>query len=582
VPRRGTILAALMQRFADEIRAALARHTGLEAAELKLEYPRDAALGDLAFPCFPLARTLRKAPPAIAAELAGKLAGEVPAVAPEAAGPYVNFRIERAALAAEVLGAIEAAGERYGGSDEGAGRTVVIDFSSPNIAKPMHVGHLRSTILGAALERIHRALGYRTVGINHIGDWGSQFGGLVVAIRRWRAEVDLERDPVRGLLELYQRSKAAAESDEGFRDEARAAWRELESGAEGEVRELWRWVTEVSLAAFERTYARLGIRHDLVRGESYYEPLLEGTVARIEGTGVTEVSQGALIVGLASVDKGLKETPCLLRQTDGTTLYATRDLAALFQRWEEFSFERCLYVVGSEQKLHFRQLKAVLARMGLEWEPRVEHVDFGLLLGPGRVKLASRKGTVLILDELIDEVVEEARRIVAEKNPALSAARQGQVAEEVGIGAIVFNDLKRERIKDVVFDKADILSFEGETGPYLQYTHARLASILRKAQGEAGAGAEPDLARLEEAGAILVRLGRFPDTVRGAAARAEPSEISLWLLGLARELNSWYAEHRVLGVEPSLSAARLRLVAAAKCVLGNGLRLLGLARPEEM
>jgi arginyl-tRNA synthetase len=571
-----------MQRFADEIRAALARHTGLEAAELKLEYPRDAALGDLAFPCFPLARTLRKAPPAIAAELAGKLAGEVPAVAPEAAGPYVNFRIERAALAAEVLGAIEAAGERYGGSDEGAGRTVVIDFSSPNIAKPMHVGHLRSTILGAALERIHRALGYRTVGINHIGDWGSQFGGLVVAIRRWRAEVDLERDPVRGLLELYQRSKAAAESDEGFRDEARAAWRELESGAEGEVRELWRWVTEVSLAAFERTYARLGIRHDLVRGESYYEPLLEGTVARIEGTGVTEVSQGALIVGLASVDKGLKETPCLLRQTDGTTLYATRDLAALFQRWEEFSFERCLYVVGSEQKLHFRQLKAVLARMGLEWEPRVEHVDFGLLLGPGRVKLASRKGTVLILDELIDEVVEEARRIVAEKNPALSAARQGQVAEEVGIGAIVFNDLKRERIKDVVFDKADILSFEGETGPYLQYTHARLASILRKAQGDPGAGAEPDLARLEEAGAILVRLGRFPDTVRGAAARAEPSEISLWLLGLARELNSWYAEHRVLGVEPSLSAARLRLVAAAKCVLGNGLRLLGLARPEEM
>ena len=582
MPRRGTILAALMQRFADEIRAALARHTGLEAAELKLEYPRDAALGDLAFPCFPLARTLRKAPPAIAAELAGKLAGEVPAVAPEAAGPYVNFRIERAALAAEVLGAIEAAGERYGGSDEGAGRTVVIDFSSPNIAKPMHVGHLRSTILGAALERIHRALGYRTVGINHIGDWGSQFGGLVVAIRRWRAEVDLERDPVRGLLELYQRSKAAAESDEGFRDEARAAWRELESGAEGEVRELWRWVTEVSLAAFERTYARLGIRHDLVRGESYYEPLLEGTVARIEGTGVTEVSQGALIVGLASVDKGLKETPCLLRQTDGTTLYATRDLAALFQRWEEFSFERCLYVVGSEQKLHFRQLKAVLARMGLEWEPRVEHVDFGLLLGPGRVKLASRKGTVLILDELIDEVVEEARRIVAEKNPALSAARQGQVAEEVGIGAIVFNDLKRERIKDVVFDKADILSFEGETGPYLQYTHARLASILRKAQGDPGAGAEPDLARLEEAGAILVRLGRFPDTVRGAAARAEPSEISLWLLGLARELNSWYAEHRVLGVEPSLSAARLRLVAAAKCVLGNGLRLLGLARPEEM
>jgi arginyl-tRNA synthetase len=571
-----------MQRFADEIRAALARHTGLDEEGLKLEFPRDAALGDLAFPCFPLAKVLRKAPPAIAADLAGKLAGELPAVTAEAAGPYVNFRIERGALAAEVLGAIEAQGEHYGGSDEGAGKTVVIDFSSPNIAKPMHVGHLRSTILGAALYRLHRALGYHTVGINHIGDWGSQFGGLVVAIRRWRAEVDLERDPVRGLLELYQRSKAATEADEAFREEARAAWRELESGAEGEVRELWRWVTEVSLAAFERTYARLGIHHDLVRGESYYEPFLDETVQRIEAAGVTEVSQGALIVDLTPADKGLKETPCLLRQTDGTTLYATRDLAALFGRWEEFGFERCLYVVGSEQKLHFRQLKAVLTRMGLDWEPRVEHVDFGLLLGPGRVKLASRKGTVLILDELVDEVVEEARRIVAEKNPELPEARQAQVAEEVGIGAIVFNDLKRERIKDVVFDKAEILSFEGETGPYLQYTHARLASILRKAEGDPGSTAEPDLARLEEAGAILVRLGRFPDAVRGAAQRAEPSEVSNWLLALARELNSWYAEHRVLGVEPSLSAARLRLVAASKCVLGNGLRLLGLARPEEM
>ena len=571
-----------MRRFSESIRSALARRTGLDAAQIKLEFPRDAALGDLSFPCFALSKAQRKAPPAIAAELAAALASEIEAVRAEAAGPYVNFRIERGALAAEVLGSIAAQGERYGGSDEGAGRTVVIDFSSPNIAKPMHVGHIRSTILGAALERIFRALGYRTVGINHIGDWGSQFGGLVVAIRRWRAEVDLERDPVRGLLELYQRSKVGAESDEAFRDEARAAWRELESGKEGEVRELWRWVTAVSLAAFDRTYARLGIRHDLVRGESWYEPLLADAVRRIEASGVTEISEGAQIVDLSSVDKGLKETPCLLRQRDGTTLYATRDLAALFQRWEEFQFERCLYVVGSEQKLHFRQLKAVLKRLGLEWEPRVEHVDFGLLLGPGRVKLASRKGTVLVLDELIDEVVEEARRIVSEKNPDLSPQRQAEVAEQVGIGAIVFNDLRRERIKDVVFDKQEILSFEGETGPYLQYTYARFASILRKAHGDAGASAEPDLARLEEAGGILLRLGRFPDVVRGAADRAEPSEISMALLALARELNSWYAEHRVLGVEPALSAARLRLVTASKSVLGNGLRILGLAAPEEM
>ncbi len=573
-----------MQRFAEQIRAALARHAGVEPSELRLEHPRDSKLGDLALPCFPLAKALRKAPPAIASELAAKLSGELPGIQAVAAGPYVNFRIDRGVLAAAVLSEIEAQGARYGGSDEGLGKTVVIDFSSPNIAKPMHVGHIRSTILGAALKRIFEALGYRAVGINHIGDWGSQFGGLVVAIRRWRAEVELERDPVHGLLELYQRSKQAVDNDPQFREEARAAWRELESGEEGEVRALWRWVTEVSLAAFARTYARLGIAHEFVRGESFYEPLLERTVERIQHAGIAEVSEGALIVDLSGVDKGLKETPCLLRQGDGTTLYATRDLAALFQRWEEFRFERALYVVGAEQKLHFRQLKAVLRRMGIDWEPRVEHVDFGLLLGAGRVKLASRKGTVLILDELLDEVADEARRIVSEKNPSLSQERKDAVAEQVGIGAIVFNDLKRERIRDVVFDKREILSFEGETGPYLQYTRARLGSILRKARetGDPALAAKPDLARLEEAGEVLVRLARYPEVLRLAAAQAEPSELSVYLLGLARELNSWYVDHRVLGVEPALGAARMALVRASKCVLHNGLRCLGLSAPEEM
>jgi arginyl-tRNA synthetase len=482
-----------------------------------------------------------------------------------------------------VLAAIQSQGPAYGGSDEGRGRTVVIDFSSPNIAKPMHVGHLRSTIIGAAIGRLHVHLGYRVVGINHIGDWGSQFGALVVAIRRWRGECDLEREPVLGLLELYQRSKAALESDAAFRDEARLAWRELESGAEGEVRALWRWVTDVSLAAFERTYRRLGIRHDLVRGESFYEPLIDDTVQRIQAAGVAEVSQGALIVDLTPVDAGLKATPCLLRQSDGTTLYATRDLAALFQRQEEFAFERCLYVVGQEQKLHFRQLKAVLRRMQLDWEPRVEHVDFGLLLGPGRVKLASRKkGQVLVLDELLDEVVEEARRIVAEKNPGLAPAERERVAEEIGVGAVVFNDLKRERVKDVLFDKAEILSFEGETGPYIQYTHARLASIQRKAAAAGEGGAPVDPALFASEGPILLRLGRFPEVVAAAARAAEPSLVSTALLGLCREVNSWYAAHRVLGVEPALTAARLALVDASKSVIANGLRLLGLAAPEEM
>lgn len=574
-----------MQVFTEPILAALSRLTGVSAAQLKLERPRDAKQGDLAFPCFLLAKELKKAPPVLAQELVAQLGDSLAGIAASASGPYINFRVERTLLAREITAQIAREGERYGGSHEGAGKTIVIDYSSPNIAKPMHVGHIRSTIIGAALVRIFRALDYRVVGINHIGDWGAQFGGLVVALRRWKHEVNLEADPVMGLLDLYQRSKKAVEDDEQFKNEAIAAYQELESGREGEVRELWRWVTEVSLRGFNATYKRLGIEHELVRGESWYEPLLTPALERVKTSGVTEVSRGALIVALGDIDKGLKETPCLLQQTNGTTLYATRDLAALFSRWEEFHFERCLYVVGGEQKLHFRQLKAVLKRMQLDWESKVEHVDFGLLLGPGRIKMASRKrGEVLVLDDLIDEVVDEALGTIEAKNPELATKKK--VADQVGLGAIVFNDLKRERIKDVIFDKAEILSFEGDTGPYIQYTHARLASILRKAAAtnDAGLAAEPDWSALEDAGEVLVAMGRLPDVVRSAAARAEPSELSQYLLALARDVSTWvsHPDHKVLGSAAPLGAARLALVRAAKSVLGNGLRLLGIAAPEEM
>ncbi len=566
-----------MHEFIDRIRKAIAGHAGLPPEEIKLESPREATHGDLAFPCFQLAKSQRQPPPAVAVKLAQAIAGELPEIAVATAGPYVNFRIERAALARSVLGALEAQGERYGCSDEGTGKTIVLDYSSPNIAKPMHVGHIRSTIIGAALQRLCSALGYRTVGINHIGDWGAQFGGLVVAIRRWRETVDLERDPVHGLLELYQRSKKATDEDPEFAREAVAAYQELESGREGEVRALWRWVTEVSLRGFDATYRRLGIRHDLVRGESFYEPLLEPAIERIQAARIAEVSEGALVVQLGSVDKGLAKTPCLLRQSNGTTLYATRDLAALFQRWEEFHFERCLYVVGAEQRLHFRQLKAVLRRLSADWEPRIEHVDFGLLLGPGRVKLASRRDDVLVLDELIDEVVAEARAVIAEKNPELPG--RDEVAEQVGIGAIVFNDLKRERVKDVIFDKAEILAFEGETGPYVQYAHARLSSILRKAPPTEAA---IDWAQLADAAEILLGLGRYPAVVASAAHRAEPSELAQHLLALCRALSTWLTDHKVLVDEPTLRASRLALVRGARIAIHNGLALLGVAAPEEM
>ena len=570
-----------MQTFHDLIRRAAAEAAGLDPAEIRLEEPRDPSLGDVALPCFLVGKARKQAPPAAAAELAAALSGKLDRIEARAAGPYVNFTIERGLLAATVLAEVEAKGAEYGSSSVGAGRVVVVDYSSPNIAKPMHVGHLRSTIIGAALVRLHESQGYKVVGINHIGDWGSQFGGLVVAIRRRGRTID-ESDPVHGLLELYQWSKAQVEADPAFAAEAREAWRELESGREGEVRDLWRWVTKASLAGFEKTYARLGIRHDLVRGESWYEPLLAETFARVEAAGVVEESQGALVVMLGAVDKGLKETPCLLRQSDGTTLYATRDLAALFSRHAEFDFARALYVVGGEQKLHFRQLKGVLKRMGLEWEAKVEHIDFGLLLGPGRAKLASRKGAVLVLDDLLDEVAEEALRVVSEKNPSLDEAARRQVAEAVGIGAVVFNDLKRERIKDVEFDKAQILSFEGDTGPYVQYAHARLASILRKAEESGEGRAAPDMGALADAAGVVLALARHGTVLRTATERCEPSLLAQHLLALCRETSSWYAHSRVLGQEPGVTAARLRLVRATKQVIASGLRQLGVAAPEAM
>ncbi len=563
--------------FVDRIRAALTEATGLPSDQIRVEQPRDAALGDFAFPCFPLAKVKRAAPPAIAAELAGELNANLPGIEAVATGPYINFRVDRTLLATTVVESILDQDSAFGTSQEGAGKTIVIDFSSPNIAKPMHVGHLRSTIIGASIQRMHDALGYKTVGVNHIGDWGSQFGKLCAAIARWGDELDLDNDPIPALLALYVRYHEEEEADPSLADEARAAFRELESGAEGKIRDTWKRLTELSLRELNKIYERLGVSFDLIRGESFYESMLDQTVERIESTGITSISEGALVVDLSEFDKKLP--PCLLRKTDGTTLYATRDFAAVFHRWEEFAFERCLYVVAAQQKLHFRQMKIVLERMQLDWVERVEHIDFGMLrLGEG--KMSTREGKIVFLEELLDRAVSEARTIVSEKNPDL--AKSADVAEIVGIGAVIFHDLKKERIKDVVFDWNEVLSFEGETGPYVQYTHARLASILRKAEALGEGGAEADYSRLDEAAPILLALGRFPDVIRSAAQHCEPSEIAQYLLSLCRETSSWYSRERVLGQEPSLTAARLSLVRCAKLVIGKGLQLLGVVAPDEM
>ncbi len=566
-----------MQQFLDAVRDALAAETGVARDEIQLATPRDAKLGDIAFPCFVLAKQLKNAPPKIAAELAEKLNARLTDIVAAAAGPYLNFTIERSALAAVVLGEIAERGERYGGSELGTGKTVVIDLSSPNIAKPMSVGHLRSTVIGAAIQRLHDALGYRTVGINHIGDWGSQFGKLVAALKRWGGEVDLEEDPIQALLALYVRFHEEAEQDPQLEEEGRAAFRELESGVEGEVRRAWRHLAELSLREFDKIYSRLNVTFDEVRGEAFYEQYLDATIERIVAAGIAEESEGALIVRLEEFGKDLP--PCLLRKTDGTTLYSTRDLAAAFHRWELYGFERCLYVVGGDQALHFRQLKHVLQRMGAEWEERIEHVAFGLLRLP-EGKMSTRAGRVVFLEDVLDEAAERAARVIAEKNPDLEGA--GEIAEQVGVGAVVFDDLKRERVRDVEFVWDEVLSFEGDTGPYVQYTHARLASIERKAGERGEGGSEPDWSCLENAAPILGRLGRFGEVIERGARQAEPSLVTGYLLGLCREVNSWIAGNRVLGEEPGITAGRLGLVRGAKTVIGNGLRLLGVAAPKEM
>ncbi|TDJ71720.1 MAG: arginine--tRNA ligase [Planctomycetota bacterium] len=509
--------------------------------------------------------------------MVGSLDARLSGIEAVATGPYLNFRVDRALLARTVIEGILAQGDAYGSSDEGRGKTIVVDLSSPNIAKPMSVGHLRSTVIGAAIQRLHDVLGYETIGINHIGDWGSQFGKLVAAVDRWGDTVDLERAPIKSLLALYVRYHEEEEGDPSLPAAARAAFQELESGEDGKVRATWRHLTELSMEEFDKIYSRLNVKFDLVRGESYYEPYLDETVDRIVEAGITEESEGALVVDLSEFGKNLP--PCLLRKGDGTTLYATRDLAAAFHRWEKYHFHRALYVVGSDQRLHFKQLKLVLRRMGLDWEPRMEHIDFGMMRLP-EGKMSTRKGRVVFLEDVLDRAVEEAAKIIAEKNPGL--ADSDEVARQVGIGAVVFNDLKRERVKDVEFVWEEVLSFEGETGPYVQYTHARLASILRKVAAAGEGEAEPDWALLEDAAPILVRLGRYPEVLTSAAAHAEPSELTSYLLALCRELNAWYVKSRVLGGEPALTAARAQLVRSSKILLHNGLAILGLDAPEEM
>lgn len=560
-----------LDAFALPIRQAVCAAIDVDLALISLERPRQEELGEFALPCFRFAKQAQMAPPALAAKLANALSIEN--VSCEAVGPFLNFKIDANALAQTIV--TSAQSSTYAGGDEGL--TTLVEFSSPNIAKPMHVGHMRTTVIGAALSRIFTHLGHDVKRINHLGDWGSQFGKLVAAWQRWGSEEALSATPIAHLLELYVRYHKEEKEDETLAADSKQSFQELESGEENQTRATWRKFTEISLVEFNKVYARFGIEFDYLRGESWYEGQLDDMITWLDECGVTELSDGATIVNLE--EQGIK-TPSLVKTAHGTTLYATRDLAAAKSRWEEFAFDQSLYVVGAEQTLHFQQLKAVLSRCGVEWEQRMEHIPFGLIrLTEG--KLSTREGRVIALGDVLDRSVELAAKSIEEKNPELS--NKEVVAEQIGLGAIVFHDLKHQRQKDVVFDWKEVLSFEGDTGPYLQYTHARCCSILRRAEKDVPSINDIDFSILEGGRELWVAIGRLPQAVREAAIKREPMLIANALLKIAAAGNGFYRDNQVLGTgDDDLEKARLVAIDTLRKTLALGMRLLGVPAPHEM
>lgn len=555
-----------------------------ETRAVALQPPKNRDHGDVAFGAFQVAKQRGVKPPELAAELGERIAPDDLIERVDVIGPFVNFRYRREAIARTVVEGILNGAAPFGALPQ-TGESIVIDFSSPNIAKPFHVGHLRSTVIGAALARIHRHVGHRVHGVNHLGDWGMPFAKMMTAYMLWGEEEKLHESPMRYMFSLYVRYGEEAKKEPTLDEEAARHFGRLESGEDNEERRMWQFLRDESMKAFQGPYDRLGVTFDAVTGESFYEDKMEAAMERVAAAGVLEKSEGAEIVDLNEF--GI-EAPCILRKTDGTTLYHTRDLAAAFYREEQFAPDRMLYVVGAEQKLHFDQLAAVLKRMGDPLADKIEHVAFGLVLSRNPdngkwEKFASRGGNAVFLDELLDEAVANVRRIIEEKNPELPD--KDAVAEQVGVSAIVFNDLKNGRIKDVKFDWEQMLNFDGDTGPYVQFACARLSSILRKAEADespAALLADVDFSLLADAENVLLTLLEFGPTVTRAAEQNEPSVITTLLVKIAGEIHSYLVDHHVLRAEPELRRARLALVAAARDLLTTGMALLGVSAPREM
>lgn len=569
-----------MHKLKEEVGLLLSPLVSLEPAAVVnlLEIPPDPEFGDLAFPCFTLAKTYKKAPVQIAAALADQLAGKKGLFwnRVTAGGPYLNFFIAPEAYGREVLHQIWEKGDKYGHSDIGKGRNVPIDYSSPNIAKPFGVGHIRSTVIGHALYLIYRALGYNSIGVNHLGDWGTQFGKLIVAYRRWGKEEQLEADPVDYLYRLYVKFHQLAEEDPTLEDEARAWFKRLEEDDQEAV-DYWTRFRRLSLENYALIYDLLGIKFEHIHGESHYNKMLDDVIELVQKKGIARESEGALIVDLEPY--GLP--PVMLRKKDGATLYITRDIAAAIYRKKTFDFALSLYVVGAEQTLHFQQLFKVLELLGFKWAKDCVHVPFGLIrFKEGR--MSTRAGKIILLEEVLNRSIDMAKEIIEEKNPDL--ADKEKAAKVVGLGAVRFGDLSNDRIKNIEFDWEKVLDFSGETAAYIQYAHARICSILRKAGAEYKKWNDQAASLLikEEEIVLIKTLAALPDKIIAAADVYRPSILARYLVDVAREFNRFYHNCPVLSSEGDLQHGRLLLIEATRQVIANGLALLGIEAPEEM
>lgn len=556
---------------AEQIHKTISEHLSFEEIYKMIEVPKYAEQGDLAFPAFSLAKVLRKAPQAIAQEIVEAVADEYISQA-VAMGPYANFFLSKGKFADETLHIVLEQREEYGNFDFGQGRNVIVDMSSPNIAKPMSMGHLRSTVIGNAIVNLEKKVGYNPIKVNHLGDWGTQFGKLIVAYKKWGTKEAVEQDPIAELLRLYVKFHDEAERDSSLEDEGRAWFKKLEDG-DAEAEELWNWFKSESLKEFNRIYDVLGITFDSYNGEAFYNDKMDPIVEYLESNGITTIDRGATVVHLDKYDL----PPALIKKSDGATLYITRDLAAAHYRKETYDFAKNIYVVGNEQANHFRQLKAVLNEMGRDWQENMIHVGFGLITLGGK-KLSTRKGKIVLLEEVLREAEELALKQIEAKNPNLP--NKEQVAKQVGVGAVIFHDLKNDRTNNFDFNLEEVVQFEGETGPYVQYTRARAMSILRKA------GVSVDLSQplsLEDdyAWEVLKQIENYPNIVKYAESKFEPSVISKYVISLAQAFNKYYANSRILQEDEGLNA-RLALVEATAVILKQGLAILGVESPDEM